>query len=332
MAHKLTLKQACQGLIHYKNAVGLSPHTIANYKTTFKKLFLFFEEETLFEDITRKDMVEFFAWLQEDYISNPNGIAPRKKKPLTPKTIRNIHTNLSALWAWAVDEWFAKRNIVKEIDKPPVSPPVIEPFTREDVAALLKACDTTRSWKTRSSVSYARPTADRDKAIILTLLDTGVRTSGLCGMRHGDVSLSANSIRVRGKGAGKDSKERIVYIGKTTGKAIWKNLLPRMSEIREGDHLFVVGTEEDWRPMSRHALGRLLKRIDARAGVKDVYQHRFRHTFAITYIRNDGDIFTLQALLGHSDLTMVKRYARIVKVDCEAAHRKASPVDNWRLR
>jgi hypothetical protein len=41
MDHKITLKQACQGLIHYKTAVGLSPHTISDYKTTFEKLYLF---------------------------------------------------------------------------------------------------------------------------------------------------------------------------------------------------------------------------------------------------------------------------------------------------
>jgi integrase/recombinase XerD len=234
------------------------------------------------------------------------------------KTIRNIHTNLSALWTWAVEEDFVQKNVAKEIDKPPASPPVIEQYTKEDVASLLKACDTSRSWKTRADVVNARPTADRDRAIILALLDTGVRASELCGMRYGDVNLTTNSIRVRGKGAGKDLKERIVDFGKNTGKAIWKNLLPRLDDkIREDDYLFVVGTEKNWRPMSRHVLGRLLKRFAERARIKDVYPHRFRHTFAITYLRNEGDIFSLQVLLGHSDLAMVKRYARIANVDCK---------------
>ena len=332
MAHKITLEQACEGLVRYKTAVGLSPHTIADYKNTINKLFLFFDSKMLFEDINRKELIEFFAWLQEDYISNPDGVAPRREKPLAPKTIRNIHTNLSALWTWAVEEDFVQKNVVQKIDKPSATPPVIEPYTKEDVAILLKACDKSRTWKTRADVANARPTADRDRAIILTLLDTGVRASELCGMRYGDVNLTTNGILVRGKGAGKDSKERIVHFGKNTGKAIWKNLLPRLDDkIQEDDFLFVVGTERDWRPMSRHVLGRLLKRIAERAGVKDVYPHRFRHTFAITYLRNEGDLFTLQALLGHSDLTMVKRYARIANVDCETAHRKASPVDNWRL-
>jgi integrase/recombinase XerD len=52
---------------------------------------------------------------------------------------------------------------------------------------------------------------------------------------------------------------------------------------------------------------------------------------AITYLRSGGDLFTLQAILGHGSLDMVRHYANIAEVDSEQAHRKASPVDNWRL-
>jgi len=217
------------------------------------------------------------------------------------------------------------KNIIRTIDPLPVSDPVIETFTKDEIAALLKACDVTHTWKNRAATTNARSTAFRDRAIILTLLDTGCRASELCGICVGDLNLNTNSIKLHGKGPGRDGKERIVYFGKRTSQAVWKCLLPRLNSSKDDDRLFVVGPDSDLRPMTRDVLRKLLHRIGERAGIANVYPHRFRHTFAINYLRNEGDILTLQALLRHSDLEMVKRYARIAQTDCADAHRRASP-------
>jgi integrase/recombinase XerD len=83
--------------------------------------------------------------------------------------------------------------------------------------------------------------------------------------------------------------------------------------------------------MNKNAWRLLIVHLDEEAGVKKCHPHWFRHTFAITYLRSGGDVFALQALLGHSMLDMVKHYARIAEIDIEQAHKRTSPADNWRL-
>ena len=75
----------------------------------------------------------------------------------------------------------------------------------------------------------------------------------------------------------------------------------------------------------------MLSTIAAQAKINDVHPHRFRHTFAITFLRNGGNTFALQKLLGHEELTTVLKYVRLAETDIKAAQAAASVVDNWRL-
>ena len=68
-----------------------------------------------------------------------------------------------------------------------------------------------------------------------------------------------------------------------------------------------------------------------REGVIEANVHRFRHTFAINNLRNGGDPWSLQMMLGHSTMEMVKTYLALAQADLEKNHKIASPVDNWRL-
>ena len=60
------------------------------------------------------------------------------------------------------------------------------------------------------------------------------------------------------------------------------------------------------------------------------HPHRFRHAFAVD-LRNGGDAFALQRIMGHESLTMVYKYLHLAQSDLQAAHQDASPVMNWLL-
>ena len=196
----LTLSQAVEGLIRFKTAAGLSPNTLRNYRNSFAKLADFLGEDRPLAEIDRDTLLAFFGYLQKDYETEPAGIAPRGKMRLSPKSILNIHTDLSALWAWATAEGYAPANIVRTIQPPNAQAPVIETFTQAEVELLLMACDRSRGWKTAPHIRAARFMAVRDRAIILTLLDCGLRASELCGVCLEDLNMSAASLLVLGKG------------------------------------------------------------------------------------------------------------------------------------
>lgn len=166
-----------------------------------------------------------------------------------------------------------------------------------------------------------RPTALRDRAIVLILLDTGLRAGELCRLLMPDINLDTGEIHVRPFGSGRKTHSRTVYIQKQARSSLWKY---RASMSSSGPAFLSTANL----PLNRGSLYHLVETLGDRAGV-DAYPHKFRHTFAIQYLRNGGDIFTLQRLLGHASLEMVKRYLALADNDAASVHRSASPVDNW---
>ena len=68
------------------------------------------------------------------------------------------------------------------------------------------------------------------------------------------------------------------------------------------------------------------------SGVPRMHPHLLRHTFAVNYLMNGGDVFTLQQILGHTTLEMVRRYVNIASAHVMIQHKQFSPVDRMNLR
>jgi integrase/recombinase XerD len=164
--------------------------------------------------------------------------------------------------------------------------------------------------------------AERDKAILLSLVDTGCRASELLSINIADIDLVNGEIRIL---HGKGDKFRTVYLGKNSRRAVRRYLKTR-SELFNHSPLWITN---DGCRLAISGLREIIRRRARDANIDSPGIHDFRRCFAIEFLRNEGDIFTLQKILGHSSLEMVRRYLALARADCEIAHRKASPVDRW---
>ncbi len=324
----LKLSKALVGFLQYKAAEGLSGTTLVSYEAHLK-LWIEYGGDAEVDQVTAQDLSAFLAWLRTEY--KPRRLAGDNDQPLSDKSIRNYWITLSSFFTWASKE-FNLPSPMKTVPAPRFEKAPFESFSKEDVEALLKACKFCREANTadRRRFTMYRYTARRDQAIIMTLLDTGLRASELCALKIGDIDLKTGRVQVKHglKGGAKFKKGRIVFLGKAARRVVWRYLAEREDGEDEEAPLFLGKFE---RPMNPNALRQLISRLGEKAGVKRCHPHRFRHTFAITYLRAGGDLFTLQSMLGHSSLDMVKHYAQIAEIDAQQAHRRASPADNWRL-
>lgn len=306
----LKFSQAMAGFSLACRARSLSQNTIDDYTRTLKKFQAIHLDDPLISDLTSLDIQEFLAMQQ---VSN--------------KSLLNYYIGLSAFWTWCIGEDYASVHIVRKVKAPRPESKSVIPFTQVEIKAIMSAVDRSRSYRsnfTNERITNLNPYAERNRAMILLLLDTGLRASELCGLKVQDVDLQSKTLTTMGKGM----KQRHIPFSARTGQSIFRYIAHHRQEARGDEILFLSKGKH---PMSRDRLAHTLSDIGDRAGVKNGHPHRYRHTFAINYLRNGGDIYTLQAILGHSTLEMVRKYLALAQVDLEEAHRKASPVEHWKL-
>jgi site-specific recombinase XerD len=309
MPKTFPLSKIIDGYLLSLNARHLSEHTVADYSRTLNKFAGFLVTDPGIHEVTSQHIQLFLA----------------SYKNLSNKSLLNYYIGLSALWTWLVKEGLAGENIVRKITPPKPEKKEVVPLTESEIKAILSALNRSKIYqRDGQAIDHALGSMERNRAIILLMLDTGLRASELCDLKVDDVDNRNHRVFVR---MGKGMKERMLPFSPRTGQMIWRYLAAR-KDSQPGDALF---TSKLNRSMTRNKLAEMFANIGRRAGVPNFHPHRLRHTFAIQYLRNGGNAYTLQAMLGHSSLDMVKHYLRLAQTDVDTAHRRASPVDNWRL-
>ena len=225
--------------------------------------------------------------------------------PGSNKNRLNAYIALSSLFTWALKNNYVERHIMRLVEKPRATRKEIIPFSETEVKAMLREAGRMEM---------------RNRALMLFMLDNGAREAEVCDIRLADIH--DGMVKVLGKGA----RERMLPVSARTWRVILEYL--DQSQGQRERYLFVTEAGKKIKP---DRLYKLIHRIGERAGVERAYPHRFRHTFAVNYLLNEGDPFSLQRILGHSTMEMVNRYLALVREDIQKIHKKASPVTNWNL-
>lgn len=249
--------------------------------------------------ITATDVREYLVSLQE------RGLAAASQ-----------HAAARAARAWLnflVAEGVLERSPMASVKMPKRGKHILPAFTAEEVQALLAACDKGRGVRPWDHI--------RLRAVVLVLLDTGLRASEFCGLRMRDVTLSSGRVFVR---SGKGNKDRITWLEATAKAALVRYIESERGGAGPDDPLFV--SRETGGALTTAALLTLLNRLGVRAGVH-CHPHKFRRSCAIFMHRNDARLTDIAELLGHSDLATLKKYLDLNAQDGRAAHRAHSPVE-----
>ncbi len=236
-------------------------------------------------------------------------LAALRARGASPAYQHRRHREVKACFSWmrrmnlVEENVFAKVPLVKrpEVIKPPFSP--------AEVQAMLDSQD-------RRSHFGAR-----NYALLLFLLDTGVRASECVGFNLSDIEVETRRAKVR---HGKGEKQRWVGFGERTAEA----LSDYIAGFRGKESGGLFRTTGGQAMASGHTLSVILQRLGEKAGLGHVHPHRFRHTFATWAIESGAREIDVQMLLGHSDLTMTHRYARTYTSEqAVRAHAGLSPVN-----
>ncbi|SLM19452.1 Tyrosine recombinase XerC [uncultured spirochete] len=164
----------------------------------------------------------------------------------------------------------------------------------------------------------------RDRALLEVMYSTGCRVSELCGMQLARLNLSADSIRVKGKG----SKERLVFLCDSAVQAIKRYLpyraaLMRRLGIEEHNKIFINAKGH---PLSTRGAEKIVEKRRLQAGIKKhLTPHTFRHSFATHLVAAGADMRVVQEMLGHSSISTTQVYAHVDMERLRRVYEQAHP-------
>lgn len=291
----ISFSELKQQFFFFKKAQGLSERTIKDYKNTFSVFEKYYNKDEVNLQEIKQKLLEMFVPLSQG----------------APATFNKPFANLNCFFNWAVTNEYIEKNPLKMTGlKKKKDTGKIRNIPNDVIDKLLKNIDIN---------TYI---GLRDYVFIVLTLDTGIRPSEACGLELTDLDLEHFELVIRPIIA-KTRIRRVLPLSYQTVE-----ILKRFISIREDNWAKYLFLTIDGKQFSTNAwefrTQYYSKKINYRFTPYDL-----RHSFAILYLKNGGNVFALQKLLGHTDLTMTKRYVNFVQSDINEQHITASPVNNF---
>jgi integrase/recombinase XerD len=279
-----------------KEAEGCAPRTLTTYVWCLDRFTAWLRSEGVDDvrAVTRQLVRRWLVALQREHDNS--------------WTIHNLARVAKTWCRWLVDEEMLAADPFAKVQIPQPNDALLPAFSADDVAKLLKV---------------ANP---REAAVVLVLLDTGLRASEFCALRVGDVDNRSGEVRVR---QGKGGKDRVVFLCAKTRRALQLYRKPFRDAAPDAPLWPGAATS----PHAGRALGvsglqTLLKRLGERAGVEHCHPHTFRRTFALWSLDAGMNVYALQKLMGHADLKVLLRYLDLQREHLSRAHDEHGAVDH----
>jgi site-specific recombinase XerD len=272
-----------------RKASLLSPKTIEFYEYTTGGFIHFLSKEGVFEPeaITTSHV--------RGYLSE---VISRK---VTSATVHAHARGTRAFLRFLYEEGYI--SVLINVKMPRVEQKKMRVLSPEELNQILKVC-----------------TKSRDKALMLFLVDSGMRRSEARNLNWIDVDIPSGVVNIR---RSKSKKARSVFIGVKTRRALLR--YRRTLSHEDNDPVFQTQTGTRLKPSGfREVIRRISEKSDIQFSAHDL-----RRTFATLSLKAGMNVLHLQSLLGHSSLEMTRRYVLLVREDLGEAHREHGPIDRF---
>ncbi len=289
----LSIEKAMELYIRKAKVRNLSEDTLRTYQCHFNIFIRYINKQTPISDVTSECLDGFIIYLRST--SKANEI-----------TINTYLRTMRAFLYFCMDCGYLEQY---KIVMPKVEKKVKETYTDQELERLMK----------KPNINKCSFTEYRIWVFENYLLGTGNRLSSALNVRIKDIDFDSASILIRKT---KNRKQQIIPLSHTLS-----NILQEYLEIRGGtedDYLFctIYGEKAD-----RRAFQDAVADYNISRGVNKTSCHLFRHTFAKNWILAGGDIFRLQKILGHSDLTVTREYVEMFRTDLQQDFDQFNPLD-----